>query len=71
MPLSVPLLPLKQLTLQGSYVGSLNDMKELMDLVSAGKVEPLPVATRPLDQAHQTVQDLIGGNIVGRVVLTP
>ena len=71
MPLSVPLLPLKQLTLQGSYVGSLQDMKELMDLVASGKVEPLPVAKRPLAQAHQTVQDLIGGKIVGRVVLTP
>lgn len=71
MPLSVPLLPLKQLTIQGSYVGSLTDMKELMDLVASGKVEPLPVATRPLNQAHQTVQDLIGGAVVGRVVLTP
>lgn len=71
MPLSVPLLPLKQLTLQGSYVGSLHDMKELMDLVSAGKVEPLPVSTRPLDQAHKTVQDLINGAVVGRVVLKP
>lgn len=71
MPLSVPLLPLKQLTIQGSYVGSLDDMKELMDLVAGGKVEPLPVSKRPLAQAHQTVQDLIGGAIVGRVVLTP
>lgn len=71
MPLSVPLLPLKQLTIQGSYVGSLDDMKELMDLVASGKVEPLPVTKRPLAQAHQTVQDLIGGAVVGRVVLTP
>lgn len=71
LPFSVALLPLKSLTLQGSYVGSLSDMRELMALVTAGKVQPLPIATRPLDQADQTVQDLAKGKIVGRVVLTP
>jgi len=69
--LSVPLLPLKGLTLQGSYVGTPAEMKELMDLVVSGKVKPLPVATRPLAEANQTLQDLADGNIVGRVVLTP
>ena len=71
MSLSVPLPPLKGLTLQGSYVGTPREMRELMDLVVAGKVKPMPIATRPLAQAHQTVQDLAGGSIVGRVVLTP
>jgi D-arabinose 1-dehydrogenase-like Zn-dependent alcohol dehydrogenase len=71
MALSVPLLPLKQLTLQGSYVGTPQEMRELMDLVAAGKVAPLPVATRPLAQADQTLRDLADGKIVGRVVLTP
>jgi D-arabinose 1-dehydrogenase-like Zn-dependent alcohol dehydrogenase len=69
--LSVPMFPLKSLTVMGSYVGSPADMGELMALVSAGQVKPLPVATRPLDQAGATLMDLAQGNIVGRVVLTP
>ncbi len=69
--LSVPMFPLKSLTVMGSYVGSPDDFGELMALVAAGKVKPLPVATRPLSEAEATLSDLAEGNIVGRVVLTP
>lgn len=69
--LSVPMFPLKNLTVMGSYVGSPQDMRELMAMVAAGRVEPLPVATRPLAQADATLRDLAAGTIVGRVVLTP
>ena len=69
--LSTALLPLKNITLRGSITGSPREMAELMDLVKAGKVKPLPVATRPLAQAQATLDDLRDGNIVGRVVLVP
>lgn len=68
---SVPLFPLKGVSVVGSYVGSPKEMAELMDLVGGGAVKPLPVATRPLDQAGRTLEDLEAGRIVGRVVLTP
>ncbi len=67
----LPLLPLRHLTIRGSYVGNLREMHELVDLVRGGKVEPVPVATRPLDQVTKTLKDLDGGRIVGRVVLVP
>jgi D-arabinose 1-dehydrogenase-like Zn-dependent alcohol dehydrogenase len=69
--LSTALLPLKNLTLRGSITGSPAEMAELMALVKAGRVKPLPVATRPLDQAQQTLDDLRAGRILGRVVLVP
>ncbi len=69
--LPTPMFPLKNLTLMGSYVGSLEEMKELMSMVRAGKIDPLPVLKRPLDQADDTLRDLEKGNIVGRVVLMP
>ncbi|MBT6095726.1 MAG: alcohol dehydrogenase catalytic domain-containing protein [Rhodospirillaceae bacterium] len=69
--MSVPMFPLKSLTVMGSYVGSPTDFGELMDMVALGKVKPLPVATRPLDEAEATLSDLADGKIVGRVVLTP
>ena len=67
--LSVALLPLKSITLQGSFVGSPAEMAELMELVRDGKIKPLPVARRPLDQADQSLRDLRDGKVVGRVVL--
>ena len=69
--LSVPMFPLKSLTVMGSYVGSPEEMGELMAMVMEGEIKPLPVATRSLEQADATLRDLVEGNIVGRVVLTP
>lgn len=69
--LSLPLLPLRHLSVRGSYVGTLRQMHELVELVRGGKVAPVPVATRPLDQINQTLRDLRDGRIVGRVVVVP
>jgi D-arabinose 1-dehydrogenase-like Zn-dependent alcohol dehydrogenase len=71
MTIPVPLFPFKNITVRGSLVGSPGEMAELMDLVKAGKVPPMPVAERPLDQAWETLEDLRAGKIVGRIVLTP
>ena len=68
MPL--PMLPQKALTVRGSYVGSVRELRELVGLVKAGSVAPIPVATRPLEEADRTLKDLEAGRIVGRVVLT-
>jgi D-arabinose 1-dehydrogenase-like Zn-dependent alcohol dehydrogenase len=67
----VPMFPLRALTIMGSYVGSTSEAREMLDLVKAGKVAPIPVELRPLDQAGRTLDDLREGKIVGRVVVTP
>ncbi len=67
MPL--PWLPQKALTVRGSYVGSCKDLNELIDLVRTGKVKEIPVSTRPLSAASETLDDLKAGKITGRVVL--
>ncbi len=69
---SLPFLPLQHRTVRGSYVGSLEELKELMALVMDGKIPPLPVLSRPLEDANSVLEDLQqGGKIVGRVVLRP
>ena len=68
---SVAMLPLKNITLRGSITGSPEQMRQLMDLVKAGKVKPLPVAARGMAEAQTTLEDLRAGRIVGRVVLVP
>jgi D-arabinose 1-dehydrogenase-like Zn-dependent alcohol dehydrogenase len=69
--LSLPLLPMRAITVQGSYVGSLAEMRELLDLVAAGKVAPVPLNARPLQEANAVLEELKAGRIVGRAVLTP
>ena len=67
MPL--PWLPQKALTVRGSYVGSCKDLRELIELVKTGKVKEIPVSSRPLSAASETLEDLKQGKITGRVVL--
>jgi alcohol dehydrogenase, propanol-preferring len=69
--LSLPLLPMRAITIQGSYVGSLAEIGELMALVATGNVAPMPVTERPLDDANAVLEDLKAGHIVGRAVLRP
>jgi D-arabinose 1-dehydrogenase-like Zn-dependent alcohol dehydrogenase len=71
LQVSLPLLPLKDITIRGSDLGSLSEMGELMELARAGRIDPIPIETRALDQAQQTLYDLAEGNLVGRVVLEP
>jgi alcohol dehydrogenase, propanol-preferring len=66
-----PYLPLRAMTLRGSYVGSQTDMAELLDLVKRTGMPPVPICTPPLDEVNATLNDLRAGKIVGRVVLTP
>jgi D-arabinose 1-dehydrogenase-like Zn-dependent alcohol dehydrogenase len=69
--LPVPMFPLRALTIMGSYVGSLEEAREMIALVKAGRVAPIPVELRPLDQTSRSLDDLRAGKIVGRVVVTP
>jgi D-arabinose 1-dehydrogenase-like Zn-dependent alcohol dehydrogenase len=71
MSMPLPMFPLRSLTVMGSFVGSLAEAKEMMGLMRAGKVEPIPLAMRTLSEAGRTLDDLRHGRITGRVVLTP
>jgi D-arabinose 1-dehydrogenase-like Zn-dependent alcohol dehydrogenase len=54
----------------GSYVGSLGDMEELMELVVAGKIDPVAVETRNVSKANETLQEMKDGKLLGLVALT-
>ncbi len=69
--LPVPLIPLKNATIMGSYVGTLEDMAEMMALARSGKVPALPVAKRPLADVGDVLARLKEGKIVGRTVVVP
>ena len=41
----LPLIPIKAITIQGGYVGNLRETQELLDLVRAKKIAPIPVTS--------------------------
>jgi alcohol dehydrogenase/propanol-preferring alcohol dehydrogenase len=67
----LPLIPIKAITIQGSYVGNLRETEELLDLVRTKKVAPIPVTPMPLAKADAALRDLKSGKLVGRAILTP
>jgi alcohol dehydrogenase/propanol-preferring alcohol dehydrogenase len=68
---ALPLIPIKAVTIQGSYVGNLRETQDLLDLVRAKKISAIPVTAMPLGNANQALMDLKDGKLVGRAVLTP
>jgi D-arabinose 1-dehydrogenase-like Zn-dependent alcohol dehydrogenase len=69
--LTHPLPPIAQraIGIVGSYVGSLQELKEVVALAKKGKIKPMPVETRSAEEANSALEDLKAGRIVGRVVL--
>jgi D-arabinose 1-dehydrogenase-like Zn-dependent alcohol dehydrogenase len=68
--LSTMTFPSKLVTITGSFVGTLEDLKEVIGLAQAGKLAPIPVKTVPAEKAGDTLRDLkTGGKVIGRVVL--
>lgn len=71
LTLSLPLVPMRALTLQGSYTGSLAELQELLALVRRVTLPFVPTGTRQLDGANAALADLKAGKVIGRLVLTP
>ena len=65
----IPMFPLRAISLIGSYVGTLAETRELLELAKAGRLQAIPIEQRPLAQANQTLDDLRAGRVLGRVVL--
>jgi alcohol dehydrogenase, propanol-preferring len=64
-------LPLRPISIVGSYVGRLDEARELIALMQKGAVPAPPMHERPLDQANAAITDLRAGKVLGRVVLKP
>lgn len=69
--LPMPMFAFTGCQIVGSVTGSPSEMSEMMNLVTSGKVTPVPVIKRTLDEADTTLQELRKGLIMGRAVLVP
>ena len=66
-----PLPPFAQraIGLVGSYLGNLQELKEVVALAKKKKLKPTPVTTRPAGEVTEVLKNLKAGKILGRVVL--
>ena len=67
MPL--PLMAIRALTVQGSYVGNPKELRELIDIAKKGQIPGIPVELTPQKNADAVLNRLKNGQITGRVVL--
>jgi D-arabinose 1-dehydrogenase-like Zn-dependent alcohol dehydrogenase len=58
----------RALTVQGSYVGNPQELREVVALAREGKLKPIPVETRPMTDISRTLDELKAGTVIGRVV---
>ena len=69
MTLPLGLVAVRAIALKGSYVGSLAELRELVDLAKSGKLKRPPIVEKPRAAATETLAGLRDGNVTGRVVL--
>jgi len=60
---------LRAITIQGSHVGSVDELKAVVALARQGKIKPIPFEKRPLSEVSRTLDELKVGSVVGRVVV--
>lgn len=65
----LPLIPVRAISIIGSYVGSLTDLKDYVVHVRTHGLPEIPIEHRPMTEVARTLDDLRDGNVVGRVVL--
>ncbi|NCW39808.1 MAG: alcohol dehydrogenase, partial [Betaproteobacteria bacterium] len=68
VPISLVPLAQRALTVQGSYVGSLQELREVVDLAKRGKLQPIPTALCSLEEVSGVLDQLKQGGVIGRVV---
>lgn len=66
-----PLISLRNITVRGSYTGSLSELKELLKLVTEKNLEPVPIRRLGLEGANLGLDLLSSGKALGRTVLVP
>ena len=68
IPVSLVLVVQRAWRIQGSSVGNVAELKEVIAMARAGKIKPIPIEKRPLSEVSRTLDQLKAGSILGRVV---
>jgi D-arabinose 1-dehydrogenase-like Zn-dependent alcohol dehydrogenase len=68
IPVSLVTMAQRAITIQGSYVGSLQELREVVVLAQSGKLKHIPTSTCSMDQISDVLDRLKAGTVLGRVV---
>jgi D-arabinose 1-dehydrogenase-like Zn-dependent alcohol dehydrogenase len=60
---------LRAIMVQGSHLGSVGELKDVIALARAQKIKPIPIEMRQLSDVSRTLDELKRGTIVGRAVV--
>jgi D-arabinose 1-dehydrogenase-like Zn-dependent alcohol dehydrogenase len=71
LELPLPLLSPRNLTIRGSHVGTLDELRSLVAYANEGRLPAIPVSTRSMSQVNEAIDDLEAGRAIGRIVLLP
>lgn len=69
LQLSLAGMVFRAATIQGSYTGSMQDLRDVLALARDGKLKPLPVTRMPKSCANEAMERLEAGRVTGRIVL--
>jgi propanol-preferring alcohol dehydrogenase len=66
------LLALRMIRVEGSFVGTLDQLRDLVRIAQTGQIPTIPIAERALSAAEVTraLDELTAGGVAGRIVLT-
>ena len=68
-PIVPAMVSMKAVSVIGSYVGSLAEMRELMAIAGTGVLPDMPLTSKPLANATQALEALRAGQVRGRIIL--
>ena len=69
LTLPLPTIPLRAITIRGSYTGSQHELRELVDLAKSGKLRAVPVERVTHDDPNPALDRVRSGAVKGRLVL--
>ena len=67
--ISLPPIAQRAIGVVGSYVGNLQELKDVVALAKSRKLAPTPIETRPAADVNRSLDELKAGKVLGRVVL--
>jgi len=65
----MPPIAQRAVAVMGSYVGNLQELKEVIALAKKKKLRPMPTSIRPAGDVNAILENLKAGKVLGRVVL--
>jgi propanol-preferring alcohol dehydrogenase len=68
--LALPLMPIRAISIIGSFVGNLQELTELLALLREKGLPAFPVTRCSLHEANERLQMLRDGRVIGRIVMT-